>query len=494
MQKRESLAGTVGGPKLQLRKTRWVFILTVLLVLALPSLPVLAKDSDDLQTVYHVYIDDESIGTVSDKEAAEEIVDEKINVHADDYPDLTLTTDKEVSYIEEKAFQPDVNDNKVQNQLEDELNVQAEAREIEVGGETVVYLKDKKAATNLLKEYKESFVDEDELDELEKPKHAGDAHKIDESDKDDLSPGDSVITKVSFSEDVNVSKAAVSPDEVIDKKEGLKLLEEGTLEDEVHEVEEGEVLGSIADDYDLSEEEILDINSDLSEDSTLQIDDEVHVTAYEPYMDVLVEKEKIKKEKISYDEKVEDTDDLYKGEEEKIQKGKKGKEEVHYTIQEKNGDRVDKKDTDHNVVKEPKEEIVQKGTKEASSRGTGDLSWPVDGGHISSEMGGRWGKQHKGIDIAGPNSETITAADNGVVTEAGNSGDGYGNKIAIDHNNGMKTMYAHLSSIDVEEGETVEEGHSIGVMGSTGNSTGTHLHFEVHEDGDLKNPKDYVQP
>ena len=102
-------------------------------------------------------------------------------------------------------------------------------------------------------------------------------------------------------------------------------------------------------------------------------------------------------------------------------------------------------------------------------------------------MGTRWGSMHRGIDIARPSSRSILAADNGVVVSAGWSG-AYGNRIEIDHNNGYKTLYAHLSSINVSVGQTVSRGSKIGVMGSTGRSTGVHLHFEVTKNGSLVNP------
>ena len=74
---------------------------------------------------------------------------------------------------------------------------------------------------------------------------------------------------------------------------------------------------------------------------------------------------------------------------------------------------------------------------------------------------------------------------------AGTSGT-YGNRIVINHNNGFTTLYGHLSSINVEVGQVVEKGSVIGIMGSTGNSTGTHLHFEVEKNGSLENPLSYV--
>lgn len=116
------------------------------------------------------------------------------------------------------------------------------------------------------------------------------------------------------------------------------------------------------------------------------------------------------------------------------------------------------------------------------SRGTGTFIWPTVGGYVSSQMGTRWGRVHQGIDIARPTARTIKAADNGVVTTVGWH-DTYGNRIVITHNNGYETLYAHLSSIDVSVGQTVPQGTAIGIMGSTGRSTGVHLHFEVIKNG-----------
>ena len=122
-----------------------------------------------------------------------------------------------------------------------------------------------------------------------------------------------------------------------------------------------------------------------------------------------------------------------------------------------------------------------------ASRGSGSFQWPANGGYISSKMGKRWGSYHRGIDIARPSSRTIKASDNGVVTFAGWQGS-YGNKVVITIKMDMKHVYAHLSSINVKVGQTVPQGTKIGVMGSTGRSTGIHLHFEVSKNGSLINP------
>ncbi len=108
--------------------------------------------------------------------------------------------------------------------------------------------------------------------------------------------------------------------------------------------------------------------------------------------------------------------------------------------------------------------------------------WPSEG-VLSSGYGWRWGRMHKGIDIAGPVGTPIVAASNGVITYAGWNDGGYGNLVEITHPDGSVSLYAHNSTIMVREGQRVRQGEQISTMGSTGNSTGPHLHFEIHSPG-----------
>lgn len=183
---------------------------------------------------------------------------------------------------------------------------------------------------------------------------------------------------------------------------------------------------------------------------------------------------------------------MFKGDTKIKQEGKNGSRAVTYVISEQNGKPVKKTPIKEEILQEPVDHIVVKGTKVIPSRVEGSFAWPTVGGYISSKMGYRWGKMHKGIDIARPSDRTIKAADNGVVVSAGWNG-GYGKKIVIDHQNGFRTVYAHLSSINVRVGQTVPKGTKIGVMGSTGDSTGVHLHFEVYKNGRLQNPLNYLR-
>lgn len=120
---------------------------------------------------------------------------------------------------------------------------------------------------------------------------------------------------------------------------------------------------------------------------------------------------------------------------------------------------------------------------------SGSFVWPA-GGRITQNY--VW--YHRGIDIANSASPNIVAADAGTVVTAGwPDGYGYGNRVLIDHGNGYRTLYAHLSSVYVVPGQTVSRGSAIGRMGSTGRSTGIHLHFEVIRNGVYLNPLGVLQ-
>lgn len=101
-------------------------------------------------------------------------------------------------------------------------------------------------------------------------------------------------------------------------------------------------------------------------------------------------------------------------------------------------------------------------------------------------------KRHTGIDFSCPKGTQIVAAGEGVVRQINSNGRGYGNHVLIDHGFGYQTLYAHMSVINVKEGQKVERGTPIGKVGSTGTATAPHLHYEVHKNGEPVNPIDYV--
>ncbi len=122
------------------------------------------------------------------------------------------------------------------------------------------------------------------------------------------------------------------------------------------------------------------------------------------------------------------------------------------------------------------------------ARGSSNFIWPTSGGITQYFV---W--YHPAIDIANASAPSILAADRGTVTFAGCFAYGYGCHIIVNHNNGFETLYAHLSRLDVSSGQVVNQGQQIGVMGSTGRSTGTHLHFEIRANGIPQNPLNYLR-
>ncbi|SCX02174.1 G5 domain-containing protein [Ruminococcaceae bacterium P7] len=198
---------------------------------------------------------------------------------------------------------------------------------------------------------------------------------------------------------------------------------------------------------------------------------------------------------VTYDE---DEDSDY---EKVVTEGEKGTEQINTRLTYIDGEFADAEVLDTKVTKEPvTEEIIKgckQGKKESSEEtsGSGDFIWPFPHTHsISSLFEWRWGRMHQGIDIAGGGDygQPIVAADSGKVTWAGNDGGGYGNYVMIDHGNGYMTVYAHACEVACSTGDYVSQGDTIAYCGSTGNSTGPHVHFEIRVDGTQVDPLGYV--
>ena len=138
---------------------------------------------------------------------------------------------------------------------------------------------------------------------------------------------------------------------------------------------------------------------------------------------------------------------------------------------------------------------IQAAQQSAGSTGTGQPSaagfiWPCDGVVVSG-FGLRWGRMHEGVDIGCAYGTPNRAAASGTVIYSGWHG-GYGNLVVVDHGNGLSTAYAHASSLLVGIGQSVPQGDTVSLVGSTGNSSGPHLHFEVRVNGQAVDPLFYL--
>ncbi|MFC0471581.1 peptidoglycan DD-metalloendopeptidase family protein [Halalkalibacter kiskunsagensis] len=455
-------------------------------VISLVAVSTVAKadGKSNVYTIYHIYVGDKHIGTLQDDEPVLSYIEETLKEYEKEYPDLSLQIDENIKVIPEMVFNEEKEDEDVLSSLEDKMIVQAEAIALVIDDQPAVYVATIEEAEKAIEKLVTQYVDKEAYEHFQM--------MVEEDEDLTLKVGEEKITNLSLTEEVIEEESVVLPEEVLSVEDAVLKINKGVLKEQPYIVKEGDVLSSIANNHDLTTAKLLELNKELDVDSVIRVGQEIQVTVYEPLVKVLTTKVEKVEEEIPYQTEVKEDDSMWKGDQKVTQQGQTGIQLLEYEITEQDGNVIQRKVLLEEVTKEPVKKIIVKGTKEMPSRGSGSLGWPAVGGYISSYQGNRWGRFHRGIDIARPNNYNILAADNGTISFAGSQG-GYGNLVRINHNNGMETLYAHLDSIDVKVGQTVAKGQKIGVMGQTGHSTGIHLHFEVYENGQLKNPMDYLK-
>lgn len=226
-----------------------------------------------------------------------------------------------------------------------------------------------------------------------------------------------------------------------------------------------------------------------------------------PVLKIQVTKEETYQEEVPFETVTVGNDLEYTVYSNVVNPGANGVQECVDQVTYLNGEEVARNPVKRTVVQEPTSKTIEVGTRtlpdsypdgyqsgQGSGVATGSFLWPLPYTYyITSPFEMRWGTMHKGIDIAesGVHGAVVRAADGGVVTVAGDLNDGYGNYVIIDHGNGYRTLYAHGSAIYVTQGQYVSKGQPILAVGNTGNSYGSHLHFEIIENGTEVNPLNF---
>lgn len=196
-------------------------------------------------------------------------------------------------------------------------------------------------------------------------------------------------------------------------------------------------------------------------------------------------------EKTDYEIEIKEDPNMYDTKKEVKVEGVPGENKIITKQIKHNGKVVEKQVISEEIIKPPINRVIVKGTKKTPKTApTGSFLMPTRG-RLSSPFGQRWGRMHRGIDIAKSHGSDIKASDGGTVSFSGVMGT-YGNMIEIDHGNGYKTRYAHCSKLLFSPGKKVYKGQVIAKIGSTGRSTGPHLHFEVIKNGVHQNPSKYI--
>ncbi len=355
--------------------------------------------------------------------------------------------------------------------LKDKLDYKAWACEIQINGSTNFLVKSDEDYEKALMLVKESYIPD------------GDEGKT--------------VIDVFIEDDITVTNVLADPTRILNAEDVATVLVEGRNRRQIYLVSRGDTLSQIAQRNSLKTSELREINPQLNGDS-LQIGDQLNLSVVETLVNVVVVEEVTKEERIPFKTNTTNSSTMLYTQSKVTTKGEYGLKEVTYRVTSKNGVEIEQEILNENVIKQPVTQEVVKGTARpvvrtantANINPTGQFGWPSAARRITSYFGARGRGWHSGIDIAGPTGTAIYAADSGVVTFSGFSG-GYGRTVIIDHGKGSSTLYAHNSSNLVSVGSRVTKGQTIARIGTTGNATGAHVHFEIRINGTAVNPMRY---
>lgn len=343
-------------------------------------------------------------------------------------------------------------------------DLQVNAFSIVVAGNTEVILEDETTAKNVLRDIRNAYAGE--------------------------KPGVE-YTDVHYTKDVVVEEVSVKLGDIWNAQDAKKYLMTGSIVDHTHTVGQYESYTEILEMYGLNAAQLRAANPDVDLES-LSPGQVLQLSAPEPIINVASTEIATYYENIDFGTQYIDNALIYEGETEVKSDGIYGQNEIVASITRINGQEITKDIISTTKISNPVDQVLYRGTKPVPEKlGTGTFIVPMKSYSITSRVGWRWGRMHKGIDLANSTGTKIYAADGGIVTFAGWE-NGYGYVVKIDHGGLLTTVYAHCSKIIVSQGEKVYQGQNIALVGSTGNSTGPHLHFEIWYNGEFKNPEDYL--
>lgn len=531
--------------KWDINNDRFRRFLTAITMVVVLGISFVSYSVNDTKTkAVEVYLGDEHIGILRTQEEAQEIYKDLKENFKSTY-NMGIVFDKELSFKETNAKDDVLTTPKeIKLNIQDLINVKVTGYDLVVDGESLGVFKSGQDVEYILDSIKSEFLpvkevesDDENQENTKTPNTEQRTHTIKEGDNywtiareynltataleeanpninpSALKPGDTInltineksvektpnqeseietadIEEVTFIEEVEILKVETSYSKLNDVEETIAMIREGKEEMKTHIVEAGESYWLIARMYDTTVEELVDANQGLNSE-TLQPGDEVNLFVPTPLITVKTVEEVQYTEETDFETEVQSDDSMYKNKKNIVVKGKKGLSEIVANEIKINGILVEKEIIEENVIEAPVTEVVVQGTKELpKTAATGSFMVPTSG-RLTSPFGMRGGYMHRGVDLANRTGTKIYAADGGKVTFAGYKGS-YGYMIEINHENGYITRYAHTSKLLIKSGERVYRGQLIANMGSTGNSTGSHLHFEVLLNGTHKNPTRYI--
>ncbi len=305
--------------------------------------------------------------------------------------------------------------------------------------------------------------------------------------------------KVSFCQNVETINGFFPTTSIMNTDDMNKIITGTSKAPVTYTVKEGDTVTSIAKSNNTSISELNKINNNQLGDN-LMPGDLINLEVAVPMLSVQMVKTVNYQVPLSYKTVTVNDDTKYTDYSKLKTNGVNGTQQCVDKIYYVNGVESKREIISRSVVTPSIDKVVVTGTKKrpnysGSGVSSGNLMWPAPSLHtITTYFTWRWGQFHTGIDISGSGAygNTIVAADGGRVTFAGWNSGGYGNCVKISHGNGITTLYGHASKLLVSSGQSVSKGQAIALVGSTGFSTGPHLHFEVIKNGTKVNPLSYV--
>ena len=424
----------------------------------------------DIFTVYEYAYNGKVLGYVHEQEDVTDVLDiagKKLSGVGENAVNIEFVANQNVTFnlVESKGKSTDDSDTVI-NKLIYMSDIETEAYAVCDGNRIVAIVKDQEAAENLLTQT---------MSKLSVPDRG------------------MVLVSAEFVNELNIRPINVILGSIQSNATAQKQMIEGGTMETFHFVEEGETAKSLAAEFGVETIDIYDEdNANVAEE--IEQGDKVCIrSTVDPVSVKMVETGRVK-EIIEYETIKKETDEYYKGDTVLEQDGVDGVQIFEGTITKVAGVETDREESKPpEVLKEKQDKIILVGTTERpKTAATGTFIKPLEHFTMTSGFGPRWGTHHDGVDLAIGTGTPFVAADGGTVIRAGWYG-GYGQCIDIEHEPGVVTRYGHCSQILVSAGDLVYQGQTIGLVGSTGWSTGPHLHFEVHINGSRVDPEAYVK-
>jgi murein DD-endopeptidase MepM/ murein hydrolase activator NlpD len=442
--------------------------------------------------LYHVYLNGKSIGLIESKAKLENYIDkeqkalkEKYNVDKV-YAPNGLVIQKELTYNGKVLSAKEVYE-----KIKDIESFTIDGYVITIKGDD-----DTKYIYTLDKEYFKKAVEKTVNIFMGETNYNNYINDTQEEIKD----FGSIIENVYIDEEITIKQTHIPTNEnIITSEEDMAkyVLFSTTEKQKTYTVQAGDTIEKVAYNHQLSSEEFLVANPEFTDVTNLLYPgQEVIIGLISPQISVVVEKHIVEKQIRRFETIIKYDPSLAMGSGYEKQAGADGEDKVTMKVRYVNGYSEPVYIVSTEELKPVINRIYIKGGKIIPYVGDSKYwGWPtIKHCRISDVFGYSRGRLHAGIDISGcGKGSPIYATNNGTVIFTGYEAGGYGNWIEIDHNNGYTTRYGHLSKIYVKKGETVEKGHVIGAMGSTGRSSGTHLHYEIRYHGVPYNPLNFYK-